>query len=459
MADPVAVIVPHETVNDETVKLLRFLVKDGDVVAKGQIIAEIETSKAVLELAAEASGIVRLVTAVGQEVPIGSPLCYIVESLDVAIPNGSRPHVEPARPVAAAPGAERAKAAARRAAQAPLADDSGREPAVKFTPLARKMAEEARLELTDFRGIRIVRSVDVKARRDGLPLPSRIGLVEPVHRDESAGDSTTPILAGGVEVRWTDLPRRKQVEIRQIAAGMRRVLPSSVVVAVPTSGLRAAVASYPVPGLTSSSVIVYETARLLRKHPVFNAIYSDGRIGHYESVNIGIAMDDGSGLMVPVIRDADRKTMPEIAAEARTLLERYVERKLGVQDFVGATFTISDLSGEGVFSFMPLISQGQSAILGVGSEFFPPGSTSGMFNLTVQFDHQLTDGRMASAFLGDLARRLAAYEDARGPASASAQRYCVSCSRDADAIRKLRGFLVRSEEPAGFVCSMCLGGF
>ena len=138
--------------------------------------------------------------------------------------------------------------------------------------------------------------------------------------------------------------------------------------------------------------------------PMFNAVHHDARIGLYENVNAGWALDGGQGLVVPVIHDADRKTVHEIAAVMERHVEAYLEGKLTLDDLAGATFTVTDLSGLGVSFFEPLIPPGQAAILGIGKGPDYEGET--ILHLTLAFDHQLSEGRKAAEFLQDLRERL-----------------------------------------------------
>ena len=194
--------------------------------------------------------------------------------------------------------------------------------------------------------------------------------------------------------------------------GAQSVLASLVTTACPTRGLRGALARHPGLGGDLAAIILCETARLLRKFPVFNAFHAEGSIHYYADVNIGFAVDDGRGLKVPVIKNADRKGIAEISAEMRELVIAYLEGKLSVESLSGATFTVSDLSGMAVSAFHPLINHGQSAILGVCAEVFPAGGAEGAFNLILAFDHQLSEGWTAARFLNDLRERLAHYESA-----------------------------------------------
>jgi pyruvate/2-oxoglutarate dehydrogenase complex dihydrolipoamide acyltransferase (E2) component len=207
-------------------------------------------------------------------------------------------------------------------------------------------------------------------------------------------------------------------------------------------------------------LIVHEAARLLRKYPIFNAFYEGGNAHYHESVNIGVAIDAGRGLKVPVLTNADQRTFAEIRMEVENFVLAYLDDTLPVQCFAGGTFTVTDLSGEDVFSFAPLINQGQCAILGVGSEYFSPGSAEGVFNLILAFDHRLTEGRAAAEFLKDLRDRLASYE--RSLRSPEEEPGCSRCLRTASDLRELSVPVLLGMGPAGRpepICANCILGW
>jgi pyruvate/2-oxoglutarate dehydrogenase complex dihydrolipoamide acyltransferase (E2) component len=181
-------------------------------------------------------------------------------------------------------------------------------------------------------------------------------------------------------------------------------------------------------------------------------------MGQYSSINIGWALDGGEGLVVPVISAANEKTPREIVEIMQRQIEGYVGGTLSPKDFLGGTFTVSDLSSEGISYFHPLISQGQSAILGVGSERVPGvGET---LLLTLGFDHQVAEGRRAAQFVRELAARLEVHgaPSVGEPVESAPASYCMLCMREGDELVKMNEMLVRSEVPAGFVCSLCLAG-
>jgi len=175
-----------------------------------------------------------------------------------------------------------------------------------------------------------------------------------------------------------------------------------------------------------SAAVIFESALLLRKYPIFNAFCSAGVIHYYQEVNVGYAVDIGTGLKVFVVRNADTKTLPQIIAERREAIENLLNNELRLETLAGGTFTVTDLSGEGVLSFDPLISAGQSAILGVGAVSTPLGASMGTYNLILAFDHQIAEGRLAARFLGELRERLEAYETAMFLRYRTEKRKCPS---------------------------------
>ena len=240
-------------------------------------------------------------------------------------------------------------------------------------------------------------------------------------------------------LHWESLPRRKQVSARVLADGRAGAVQGSVTVPYPVTEFHARVKA------SATAVIIFEVARLLMHYPHFNAVYSDGRAGFYEEVNIGWALDDGEGLAVPVVRNAHQRSLTEIEEETRHFAAAYVGNRLTAKDLTRSTFTISDLSGAGVSLFMPLISRGQSAVLGLGE-----------CTLTLSFDHQIAEGRAASRFLKDLCMRLSAYSN-DGGATHRSELCCSLCGYGAAELKSSKAFLLRCELPSpGYVCSHCI---
>ncbi|HUS05610.1 MAG TPA: 2-oxo acid dehydrogenase subunit E2 [Bryobacteraceae bacterium] len=435
MADAVSVSIPQETVNDESVRILEWKVPTGAPVVKDQLICDVETSKAVMEIYAPQAGIVEYTALAGDEVPVGAVICRI-------LPGGQEP-AEPALP----PPATELTTNGATAAPAPP----------RFTPLARALAGEYGLDPLSFAPGSMVRRDDVLRKAGKLPpeTPGKRPRKREPDNEDSRPAENLPV--PGVPIAWVDLPRRKTLEARTLNRGRAMSLQSSVTAICRPKGLRPRLQKLS-PGAGVNALTVFEAARLLRKYPVFNAIHDRGRIGQYGEVNIAWAIDGGEGLVAPVIRQTDQKSIHEIAAIMQRHIEGYVSNELSPSDFAGGTFTVTDLSGDGISFFEPLISQGQSAILGIGSD--SAEKQEELLYLTLAFDHQISEGRKAAHFLSDLCRRLEAHGSVASEPSQSPddERYCLLCARDSKALQDLKAILLKSEIPSGFVCSLCVGG-
>jgi len=415
VTEMIPILVPNETVSDETVRVINWLVSNGAYVTQDESLVEVETSKALLEIQATSAGYIWQCCKVGDDIAVGAPICFITDNAQPPVLNGSEPDRTPE--------------------QVPEADST---PA-RLTPQAAQLAKELGIDIAAFQNGGLIRSRDLLAR---LNQPNSDKACS------SAMQSTTPP-ATSVTLQWESLPKRKTAEARLLANGEAASVSSFVTMPCPVAQQRANFTARKV-DTSFSALIIFEVAQLLRKYPVFNSLHWQGRIGLYDKVNIGWALDDGEGLVVPVIFDADCKTLSEIQTELERYSAAYVRNRLSAKDLAGATFTISDLSGEGVSMFMPLISQGQSSILGVGADL-----------LTLAFDHQLAEGHTASLFLKELSAHLS---DDRQTANDSAEQQpelsCAYCGSDVTELQANKSFLLACRTPApAYVCSLCLTNY
>jgi pyruvate dehydrogenase E2 component (dihydrolipoamide acetyltransferase) len=467
MAEIVFVTIPQETVNDVSVRLLSWKVASGNLVEKDQLLCEVETSKAVMEIEAPVAGRVIYSAQEDSEIPVGETICQIVPEgmspVSLASPSPAGASVPQSAPSVAPKPVLVAASVQEESMSEPSMSEGNLHPA-RLTKLAAKVAAEFGFDRESFPRGSLVRRDDVLRKAGKLP-PERIAVPVAVPMAKIAVASTEPAEnapVAGVAVEWSTLSRRKIFEGRVLGEGHAKTVQSSVTCSVRIHQLRARLLSQGLTSVGLSALVIFETARLLRKYPVFNAVHDRGRIGQYVGFNIGWALDGGEGLVVPVVSSADQRTLREIVEVMRRQIESYVGGTLSPADFLGGTFTVSDLSSERISYFHPLISQGQSAILGIGSEVELGGSET-LF-LILAFDHQLTEGRKAAQFVRDLAARLEAHAAAASPPMAQSepsppdQPYCALCMRDGNTLLKLNEMLVKSEVPAGFVCSYCLGG-
>lgn len=464
MTKNIPVVIPQDNVNDESVTLLTWSVSNGERVVQGQMIAEIETSKAVMEIEAPASGILEYSLEPGSDIDVGAMLCSIRGNESVSATAGSPPATE---------HATTSSMNTNKKEEGTKTSQPADGTPTHFTKKAQALLEQRGLAPERFAGRGLVRTEDilVELGEGSLPQPSsRVSAPE-----ERSRSIVSPTPALGIPFRTEKLSKSKRTEIGYLSSGYQNALPSVITVAIPTKGLRTAVEQNVHIEATTTAIIIFEVARLLHHYPWFNAFYQDGHVNFYEEVNVGFAIDGDLGLKVPVIHAAETKSIAEITNEMQELTVAYVEGTLSSANLQGGTCTVTDLSGEGVFAFHPLLNQGQSAILGVGGEFFPPGSREGVFNLILAFDHQVSEGRQAAKFLGELGEHLQAYETAlEGGFSSGSDAEDVkkmSCSRCLTPLEKIQEwdqfehwdhFMVQTVKPngqRGYLCSVCVRGW
>lgn len=452
MNDIVPIYIPRDNVNDETVMILEWHVKDGDAVSAGQPLVEVETSKAAFEIESPRAGVVKRTAPSEGEVAIGEVLCYIGETLSAVETHLADKRV--ARPIVASAVAPTQPVAGAPIRLAPAPPAHGR----RFSHKAEELIRSRGLRESDLAYRGLIRAQDILLHLGEIvPQPTCDGLAtmeaEPASR-----------VATGVAVRSETLPRAKRLEAKLLSWSHRHALRSVVTTAVPARGLWKLKKEDPKVAEQLSAAVIYECGRLLRKYPYLNACCDSRQVSFYEQVNIGYALDVERGLKVPVVRNADTKSMTAIIDERRLFLVDYLNDELRPEAMAGATFTVTDLSGEDVFLFDPLIVEGQAAILGVGGELARAGVAESFYNLILAFDHRLAEGRMAARFLGELKERLLAHQDAIAKSAAEAlprrEPCCSRCLIVLSEIHHLGGHLLQivdnPEGKASLVCSICL---
>ncbi|MFA6317996.1 MAG: 2-oxo acid dehydrogenase subunit E2 [Elusimicrobiota bacterium] len=359
--DPLLVPVPKENVNDETVRLAAWKSGDRSKVSAGDVVAELETSKAIIEVLSPAAGFLRHAASEGSVLPVGGPLCWITEAADAPLPlSQAGPQACPSSPSA-----------------------SGS----RFSKAAMDLISKHRLDKAAFSGKGMVRESDVLAH---------LG-----KRGKTAVEASAAHLKG-LSVTREDLPGRKLAEIASLSQGQNAGLSSLVCLPCPLEGYTKSLSRHPEISATPLALIVSAAGRLLKAHPALNAFYEDGTLCLYDSAHVGFVIDADRGLAVPVVRDADKKDLKAVARDMQDLMLSYEEGELSVEAVSNGTFTVTDLSAEGVVFFHPLINQRQAAILGIAA---PRGDA---FDLILSFDHRVTEGRAAARFLRDLRDRLIA---------------------------------------------------
>jgi pyruvate dehydrogenase E2 component (dihydrolipoamide acetyltransferase) len=394
--------VPQLGLTMETGTILQWLKAEGDTVAKGQPIVVIQTDKVEYEVEAPAAGtLLKIAAKEGTELPVGSLMGLIgqpgedVTALTGAAPSPAAKPVEPVSPApaAAAPTPAPAPAPARAAGER-----------VKISPVAKKLAQDHGIDASSLAGTgpegRIVREDVEKAIAAKAAGAASLEPRAP-SRDQTATTPESIPLSGMRKAifnrmgqSWREAARvtlfadadvTELVRLRQAKAAEweRRF------------GLKP---SY-------SDLIHLAVARALREEPRINCRLDAQAVRVRQEVNLSFAVDLGEGLVAAVIKDADKKSLGDIARIARDLAERARAGKLAADDMADGTFTVTNLGGLGVEYFTPIINQPQAGILGVGKIMERPVVLGGgihvrsMLTLSLVFDHRLLDGAPAAKFL------------------------------------------------------------
>ena len=372
-------------------RIAQWLKHEGDTVTTGDVLAEVETDKAVMELQARADGVLRKVlVGDGQTAEVGSLVAVIagadedIGDLGAAAPK-SKPEKQPetqATPAAASPTA---------APAAPPSGDAAGE-RIKASPLARRVASE--------------RGVDLAAVSGSGP-GGRI-----IKRDV---ESAVPAATGAARAGWAD-EGYEDVPLSQLRKTIAKRLTQSLA-PIPHFFLtaefdmeRAVEAREELNArgdvkISVNDIVIKAVAAALRQHRACNAWWQDDHIRYFNDVHLSMAVAVEEGLITPVIRHADRKSLREIATEARALAERARARKLKPEEYTGGTFSVSNLGMFGIDEFTAVINPPEAGILAVGALTPKPVALDGTvtvrrrMRVTMSCDHRVIDGATGAQFL------------------------------------------------------------
>jgi pyruvate dehydrogenase E2 component (dihydrolipoamide acetyltransferase) len=414
-------------------RLVKWLKNEGDAVSKGDVLAEVETDKAVMELTARGDGVLRArLAAEGDTRPVGELLAVIGaadENIDALLkkapaaavtpsePSSPPAQVPPAsRPVSPAPAVTMASSAAPAPAPAPAPPPAASAPAsadtagngggrARSSPLARRLATERGLDLGQLHGSgpggRVIRR-DIEAAAAAAPAPAA-RTTPPAPRTAAAGDfedvpltlirktiarrlaeSNGPIPTFFLTADF-DLTSVRELRTRMIALGDEFKV------------------SY-------NDILLKAIATALSQHPEVNAHWLGDSIRRHHRVHLGMAVAVEDGLITPIIADADKKRISEIARESRELAKRARERKLAPEEYTGATSTVSNLGMFGIDEFTAIINPPEVAIFAVGAVGDVPVVVDGALavrtrvRITMSCDHRAVDGATGARFMQTLRR-------------------------------------------------------
>jgi len=414
-------------------KISKWYKNEGDSVQKGEDLYEVETEKITNVVESPGSGVLfQIVVPVGTKVPVGAILAVIAEE-------GETPErIE---------GIQVGEVVEETTESKPEPGETERPPKKKplfSSPAARRLAKELGIDLSLIEGTgpngRIIEADVARYHEEAPSKPKITPLAEEMARQEGLDISTLTGTGEGNKITKEDVTRALENRIP--------VEEEKPVKAIPFTGMRKAIAENMYASLQNTAqlsvftevdvtemvrfrdlvmeeykkdktvrvsfndIIILATSRALKQFPMMNSALTEDEILLHESVNMGIAVSLPEGLIVPVLRDADRKGLLQIAREARELAEKAREGTLGVDEVTGGTFTISNVSMLGMDGFTPILRPPETGILGVGRVQEKPIVRDGeitigsMMFLSLTFDHRVLDGAPAMDFLRTVARNL-----------------------------------------------------
>jgi pyruvate dehydrogenase E2 component (dihydrolipoamide acetyltransferase) len=385
------IVMPRLSDTMEEGTILRWLKTDGEQVARGEELVEIETDKAAMIYESDQQGALQRVAAEGETLPVGAVIAHVGEGAAPAPERAAEPAAPEESPEPAAPVAEPPAPAA------PAASNGER---VKASPLARRIASERGVDLQAIAGSgpggRIVKA-DVEAA--GAPATS--GSTAPAAREDvskAKGQATTQELT-----RIQQTVARRMAESKATIPDFTLQSEADMEACVALRAELKRISKDEAP--TYNDMVVKAAALALREHPRANGSYKDGALQLHSRVNVGVAVAAQDALVVPTVFDADEKSLGEIARETRALAARVRGGSITPPELGGGTFTVSNLGMYGIASFTAIINPPQAAILAVGSverravvreEGIVPRH---MLSLTLVCDHRILYGADAAEFL------------------------------------------------------------
>jgi pyruvate dehydrogenase E2 component (dihydrolipoamide acetyltransferase) len=419
---PITIEMPKlsDTMTEGT--LVKWIKKIGDTVAVGDILAEVETDKATMEMEAFDEGVLsEIFVQDGEKVQIGQKLALLLgkgEKPGAAMPSQAVPTPEPATPAAkqpakdGAPGPAETRAEKDQTATTPSIEAQAGD-RVKASPLAKKLAADSGVDLGRVQGSgpggRIVRA-DVEA---AAQVTQKISVARP------PAPKPQPVAATLEDKRIPLTGMRKTIASRLLESktSIPHFYLQAEIDAEPLARLRkeinAAAEAAGIGKITVNDFILKATAVAASRVPLANAAFEGESIIQYANVQLACAVAVEEGLVTPVIRAAQKKSLSQISGEIKDLAARARSKKLKPEEYQGGTITVSNLGGYGVEQFFAIINPPQAVIVSVGAIVKKPVVNEGgqivpgqRFIIGVSCDHRVVDGAVGAQFLGELKKLL-----------------------------------------------------
>jgi pyruvate/2-oxoglutarate dehydrogenase complex dihydrolipoamide acyltransferase (E2) component len=423
MAIVKTILAPQESVNDEFISLISIKAKNGDFVKSDTIIAEFETSKALVEIRSETDGYIKVFVSENSDIKVGSVMFELHDTpveinmekgFDINIGSKSERNID-------------------------------KNNFTLFSNAALEYIEKYKIDINSLKHLSHVTSKDLDQKKN----QDKKTLNEIVHDKNKVINPT--------DKYYKELSKTKKREYEYLY----NVNSSSVISRLSTCiiSTKEAIASSQIfIKSTPLPIIAFEVSRLLLKYPNLNSFYANGQQAIYKNINIGFALDDGiTGLKVATILETNNLNLNSIENKITELTLKYPNNKLSTTELSSSTFTISDLFNSNIVSFHPLVNNNNSCILGISSII------NNQFVIDLSFDHRITSGKEVSNFLSDLKFRLETRFNKISHKQEIADQNikCIKCFRELheDFDGNLFFQKVINSRLNGYICSNCLNGW
>ena len=414
------VVMPKLSPTMEEGQLSRWLKKEGDKVSMGEPLAEIDTDKATMEMQALSSGMLRkILIGEGESAPLGQPIAIIgepdedISSLLTSVESKPTP---PAPPVEEQAPTEEKTAPAPKAVPATASADgkkSGEPPRnggrQLISPIAARMAAEAGISMQSIQGSGPGGRIIKRDIEEAVAAKTSTAKGAPRLRPIVSAQHKPGAFYEPSAYRDEPLSQMRQTIARRLVTSLGPVphfFLTSEIDMERAADLKSSLNElYPDIKLSINDIIIKVTAAALMQHPQVNASFQDKTIRLYEHADIGVAVATENGLITPVVRSADLKSLLEIASEVRELAARARVRKLKPEEYTGASFSVSNLGMFGIDEFTGVINPPEGAILAVGAMAPKPKARDGQvvirqtMRVTMSCDHRVIDGAVGAQFL------------------------------------------------------------
>jgi pyruvate/2-oxoglutarate dehydrogenase complex dihydrolipoamide acyltransferase (E2) component len=449
--------VPLLAVNDTSLTVVEVCFASGNMVKKGELIMVFETSKTTYDVEAAADGYIQYLCEPDHDYEVNTVVARIFSEMEeAASPKGSVLNGSSVAVITNTGTKGIAGPAPLKEFSTAVGAETNWEGETLFSREAARVMAEAGIAPAVFAGRDFVTIHDVDAylKPKAATAPAAKN-VSPAVRDGRTSEYALPVDPQKVIVER--LSSGKKREIEYLGNVQSPGLTSTIHTWVETDGIFVHI-NRSLKYLKDSllPVIIYEVARLLESYPLLNAYFTGDAIARYKEVNPGFAVDIDKGLKVLKVAGAGRLGIQDIEKDIIDLSGKYLDDALDLEQLMDITFTITDLSSEGVALFLPLVNKMNSAILGVSAI----DNKLQRCTLSLTFDHRVTEGKLAAQFLKELKERLESYRVV--DATAATQNVsCFKCMKTLKEDLAGVGFArcITPEGKDGYICQSCLKGF